>query len=759
MPASKMEEIENDPRFAHTAKDPRFKPNFKQKKVKIDSRFKSMLQDKEFNVKFLDKRGRPINSSTKEDLRRLYQYESEEEKDSGGEEKSEDEEGNNELSSGEEEEDDGEEKGELEGEEEEEEDPEIKGKEGNQEHVETEKPDEDSDESESSADSNDDFPDLTTEDGPDYARGVGILESSDDEQANEEEEEEEEEEKGILDHHWNEPDHDAPEAEEVTSRLALCNMDWDRIKAKDLYVLFNSFVPQGGAVQSVTIYPSELGKEKMAEEEKLGPREFREGKDSSYGKRGKKDDGRMRKLDRAKLRQYQLNRLAYYYAVIVCDSKDTANKIYEECDSMEYEKSACRIDLRFIPEGMTFEETPKDSCTGVSELSTFQPSTFTTTAFCQAKVQVTWDETNIERLNRTMQKKFSEEDLESNKFDEYIASSASEGSSDEEVEDTTKKTKKIKKKEVKNYRKLLGLEGKKSKETKKGDSSASGGESDEEEEEMGLSASVGEESEDEEEEMQFPPSDGGESEEEEEEEQQDDTVSVKSKGKDKTRKKKPDKKNGHAVDASDEEEVEGDMQYTWQPSVNQQALKTQTKKKLTPWEEYQQKKKDKKKQKKRERKLQRLKEQGVEDTTDLGFDDEFFNDEPDEDEAKKKTKKKDKKKKKRQQVEDVEESEADKKEKAALALLMKGGEEERHGHFSLLQIMKEEKEGKRKKGKKRKQTEVEAVDTFEMDLDQSRFGSLYTDPDMHIDPNAPEFKKTKGMTTLMEKVTKKRKTS
>ena len=367
-----------DQRFAHVKTDPKFRRIPKgARKVKIDSRFKSMFKDKQFKVKYtVDKRGRPVNHTSTEDLKRYYDL-----SDSSSDEETDDK---SELS--------------------------VKDK--------TDKV------------VSDEIKKKLRNLSVDYARGESSLltESSSDD---DDDEDDEVAEGDDIEHNWGELDNDAEKTEDATFRLAACNMDWDRIRAMDLMVLFNSFLPPGGAVKTETIYPSEFGKKRMVEEDVKGPIELVE------NKLNEEDGEEGAKYHMEKLRQYQLNRLKYYYAVIVFDSATTANKVYSECDGMEYESSATKLDLRFIPDDMCFDDEAKEQCDKLPELNKYQPRFFTTTALQQAKVDLTWDETDPSRIELTQKISSGKiEDISENDLHNYVAVSEDEESgSSEECDD------------------------------------------------------------------------------------------------------------------------------------------------------------------------------------------------------------------------------------------------------------------------------------------------------------------------------------
>lgn len=75
------DKIWSDPRFANLVNDPRFKSLPKShKKVKIDKRFQPMFENEKFKLKYsVDKRGRKINTTSSEDLKKYYDLSTENE--------------------------------------------------------------------------------------------------------------------------------------------------------------------------------------------------------------------------------------------------------------------------------------------------------------------------------------------------------------------------------------------------------------------------------------------------------------------------------------------------------------------------------------------------------------------------------------------------------------------------------------------------------------------------------------------------------
>ncbi|KAL6676443.1 pre-rRNA-processing protein esf1 [Candidozyma auris] len=409
----------NDPRFALAQTDARFQlPSLKRNKVKVDDRF-SKEELKKLNVTAtgrkvkVDRYGRPVRDDSNKDFDKYFEEENASE--SGSEASSESEESSDFDDSESEEE--------------------VMAKKKTPKSIVKQPKNTKGDAEEESSGS-----DTAVEDEPgfvDKARGEGLSSSSDEDSDSDEELEDEESEIEL--------EEEKPEEGDPTSTFAVVNMDWDNIRAVDLMATFVSFVPKGGSIKLVTIYPSEYGKEQMQKEEVEGPpkelfakkkKKVESDSDSdseeeldlknaddlekAARKIYEEDDGE-EDYDSKALRRYQLQRLRYYYAVVRCDSVATAKNIYDNCDGSEYESTANTFDLRYVPEDMDFDDQDvKDQCDKIP--ASYRPdSTFVTDALQHSKVKLTWDQTPKERTTLSS-RSFSQKEIDDMDFKAYLAS-------------------------------------------------------------------------------------------------------------------------------------------------------------------------------------------------------------------------------------------------------------------------------------------------------------------------------------------------
>ena len=271
--------------------------------------------------------------------------------------------------------------------------------------------------------------------------------TSSDEDAADEDDEGEEGASSALVGFLNRGEH-VPRVKDGTPRLAVCNCDWDQMGAADLLAVLRSFVPAGGRIESVTVYPSDFGEKRMAEEATVGPTALmnkRAQKAAAEDAEDDDDDGGDDDDDESdgggeeeeedemvvneNLRRYELDRLRYYYAVVVCDGVATAERIYAECDGAEFESSSLPLDLRFIPDEMSFQhKTPRDACRELPPK--YAAPTFMCSALQQSKPTLSWDKDDSTRT-ATMRRDLSKAEVREMEYSSYLAS-GSDGSDDDD---------------------------------------------------------------------------------------------------------------------------------------------------------------------------------------------------------------------------------------------------------------------------------------------------------------------------------------
>ncbi|EST09815.1 hypothetical protein PSEUBRA_000202 [Kalmanozyma brasiliensis GHG001] len=549
-----------------------------------------------------------------------------------------------------------------------------------------------------------------------------------------------------------------------TCRLAAVNLDWDHVRAKDIYKVFSSIVSPTAAISAaealhahrqaattdsssraraapaisqvrgkllhVRVYPSDFGKERMAKEDLEGPPPeiFKGSKtlsDSDEEITAKTiiqvDEGG--EFDEEALRKYQLDRLRYYYAVATFDSRETARHVYNEIDGTEMERTANVFDLRFVPDGMDFADGEegrdaefRDEAT--EDAANYKGVDFKTDALRHSRVKLTWDQDDPERskLTRMVSRGgLSKEQLRDDDFRAYLASDSEEEPDAEEIAAKNGRNR---------LRALLNLDG-------------------------------GE--------------DGGFG--------------------------KKGKRNGGVFDdpRHDDDEEQGEMQITFMPGLSEAAAKKAangSKKSAegdeTTLEKYLRKQKEKKERKKARRGEEPLDEaeeevavDGAIDNTDAGFDDPFFNEDMDMEAAlaaefgdsAPSTKSSKKIKSKTTKPAPVEEDPAEAaRQHAQLTSLIGSTNDELtqdgRQHFDMKDILRVEsgKDAKRAKllkrlSKKKQREEAQfqerkgaplVQDTFEIDAKDDRFSALMDDHRFAIDPTHPGFAKTKAMQKIMD---------
>jgi len=120
------------------------------------------------------------------------------------------------------------------------------------------------------------------------------------------------------------------------------------------------------------------------------------------------DEDEDKEVNMEKLRAYEKNKLKYYYAVVECDSKETANHLYTQCDGMEFERTSNTLDLRFIPDDLTFARDPRDVAKEVQD--GYKAPEFETRALQHSTVKLTWDDDEPTRV-KALRKKFNADEL------------------------------------------------------------------------------------------------------------------------------------------------------------------------------------------------------------------------------------------------------------------------------------------------------------------------------------------------------------
>ncbi|WVW83754.1 hypothetical protein I302_105775 [Kwoniella bestiolae CBS 10118] len=413
-------------------------------------------------------------------------------------------------------------------------------------------------------------------------------------------------------------------------------------------------------------------------------------------------------IDMDQLRQYQLERLRYFYAIATFSTVTASEHVMNECNGTEFERTANIMDLSYVPEDMEFaDEEVRDESN--KEAKGYKGNDFVTDALRHSKVKLTWDQDDPNRVKMT-RRTLTREEIEEQDFNNLVAGSGSEASlsEDEEQEDEKAKgkgkgkgkDKQSKKERTEKLRNLL-LAG-----------------NDEDGDIWGKAGT---------------------------------SFADMIEPKDTTGKSKKKKEDGM------------DMEITFKPALNTGVGKEVDEENMTTLEKYQMRMKEKKNRKKEKLELRRATKaiNNDEDNDDedegktKGGDDFFGSDSDvsnDGDEDVERPQPKSKVNGKERPSSRLKDQDDDNEDFSTLV----GSSSKADTNFSMKDILKSEKDSKkrrRRRGKKDGKEEEEEKELgpegWKINVADPRFKALHEDAEFAIDPSNPHFTKTKAMQDLL----------
>lgn len=213
----------------------------------------------------------------------------------------------------------------------------------------------------------------------------------------------------------------------ATPRLAVLGLDWSCTRAVDVLASLSCFCAPGSRIVSVEVHPSKFGLARLQQEATLGPQvlsaldmkvvhdaarqrvnnadggsdEHREDEpqqdeheDDEEEEQNDEEDKQWR--EQLALRKYEEERLKYYYAVVQFDDAKSADAVYKQCDGVEYAQTGLEFDLRFIPNEMSIDTTPRERADAIPD--GYQPARVEASSLNTSRVKLSWDADDARRV-------------------------------------------------------------------------------------------------------------------------------------------------------------------------------------------------------------------------------------------------------------------------------------------------------------------------------------------------------------------------